>query len=134
LFLLLLHSVLEEIDVLFQLLLLLLLCSIRKGTGGQGEEEEGEEPAEFGKVEEEEEGEEEEVGCEKRGDGGKSHAAVKNRGARSGNKLEQQQQLLGGEKKQQQHQEGCGEYTRMEEGFDEREGRSTERGLRVQRR
>ncbi len=103
--------------MLFQLLLLLLLCSIRKGTGGQGEEEEGEEPAEFGKV-----------------DGGKSHAAVKNRGARSGNKLEQQQQLLGGEKKQQQHQEGCGEYTRMEEGFDEREGRSTERGLRVQRR
>ncbi len=55
--------------MLFQLLL---LCSIRKGTGGQGEEEEGEEPTEFGKVEEEEEGgggggEEEEVGCEKRG-------------------------------------------------------------------
>jgi len=70
--------VLEEIEVLFQLLLLLLLlCSIGKGTGGQGEEEEGEEPTEFGKVEEEEEGEEgeeggeeeegEEVGCEKRG-------------------------------------------------------------------
>jgi len=57
--------VLEEIEVLFQLLLLL-LCSIRKGTGGQGEGEEGEEPTEFGKVEEGE-GEEEEEGCEKRG-------------------------------------------------------------------
>ncbi len=62
--------------MLFQLLLLL-LCSIGKGTGGQGEEEEGEEPTEFGKVEEGEEGEGgeeeggeeegEEVGCEKRG-------------------------------------------------------------------
>ncbi len=62
---------LEEIEVLFQLLLVLLLCSIGKGTGGQGEEEEGEEPTEFGKVEEgegeEEEEEEEEIGCEKRG-------------------------------------------------------------------